>query len=174
TIYSTELQKFFVSRQDTFDISEGHVIWQQIVGVPEGQPNAGNTHVISLLTFQSDEKEHLYARIENRENGSIYCTHKLGYMISGQPPQMQLDANNNLFVLQMLGPKSYVLTKVGINGEILSQNSYSAPKTRPYLRRLADGKLQIVGGKRDDIRTEVAQIPTPKLSERPADLIMKK
>ncbi|MDB6174252.1 MAG: hypothetical protein JWL59_3563 [Chthoniobacteraceae bacterium] len=171
TIYSAQYQKFFVSKSNTFGLNDGRLIWQQSVGVPDGQPNAGDTHVVSVLAFQSDEKEYLYARIEDREKSIIYCTHKLSYMVDSQPPQIQLDANNNLFVLQLLGPKSYVLTKIGINGEVLAQNSYSAPKAHPYMRRLADGKLQIVGARRDAIETAAAQVETPKLSDRPANLL---
>jgi hypothetical protein len=171
TIYSAQYKKFFVSKPDAFDINEGRLLWQQSVGVPEGQSNAGDTHVVSVLAFQSDEKEHLYVRIEDREKSMVFCTHKLSYMVNSQPPQIQLDANNNLFVLQLLGPKSYMLTKVGINGEVLSQNNYNAPKNHPFMRRLADGKLQLVGARRESIQTAAAQLATPKLSDRPADLL---
>jgi hypothetical protein len=170
TIYSGELNKFFASPADAINVNEGRVIWQQTVGVPEGLPNAGNTHVLTLLSFQSDDKQYVYARVEDRDLSTVFCTHKLGHLITGQEPQVQMDSSNNLYVLQMMAPKQYMLTQIGINGELKVQTSYSAPKARPYLRRLASGQLQIVGGQRDVAQAGLPAEPTAKLSERPADL----
>ena len=50
---------------------------------------------------------------------------------------------------------------------------YSAPKSKPFLRRIADGSVQIVGAHRMDPVAKngsVAGAAVPKLSERPADL----
>lgn len=170
TIYSVELDKYFASKADAIDISEGRVIWQQAVGVPDGLPNAGDTHTISLLSTHNDERQLLYARIEDRQTGTVFCTHQLGHTISGHPPQVQLDGSNNLFVLQLVGPKAYLLTKIGVNGDFLGQTNYSALKTRPYMRRLADGQLQLIGGRREVAQNAADQPPIPKLSDRPAGL----
>jgi hypothetical protein len=82
---------------------------------------------------------------------------------------MSLDSGNNLYVLQMVAPKQYTLTRIGVNGEFFGQTNYNAPKARPYLRRLADGKLQIVGGRHEVAQTASAS-QAAKLSERPANL----
>jgi hypothetical protein len=171
-IYAAELGKYFVSKPGGIEISEGMVMWQQTVGVPEGQPNAGSNHTVSVIKFDAMERPHYYVRIEDKQAGSVFCAHKLGVAFDGQPPQMQLDFSNSLYVLQTAGPRHYVLSKISINGELESQTEYDAPKARPYLRRLADGRLQIVGAVRSSIAAATRE-ETPKLSERPPGLPQK-
>lgn len=168
-IYSDELKKYFSSRINNIEITEGQVLWQQTVGVPEGMPNAGSNHTVSLLLWQGPVRQQLYCRIEDRETGIIYCTFQLGNLVAGSRPDTQFDSANNLYVLNYVGPKSYVLYKVSVNGEFLGQTNYAAPKSRPALRRLADGTLQIVGGHRELAQTTM-EAPQPKLSDRPSGL----
>lgn len=168
-IYVADLGKYFVSKPGGIEISEGMVVWKQTVGVPEGQPNAGSNHTISVIKFDAMERPHYYVRIEDREAGSVFCAHKMGTAIEGQPPQMQLDFANSLYVLQTTGPRHYLLSKISVNGELESQTEYDAPKARPYLRRLADGRLQIVGAQRSNVAVATRE-QTPKLSERPPGL----
>jgi hypothetical protein len=171
-IYAAELGKYFASKAGGIEISEGMTVWQQTVGVPEGQPNAGANHTISVIKFDAMERPHYYVRIEDKQAGSVFCAHKMGTAIEGQPPQMQLDFGNNLYVLQTTGPRHYQLSKISINGELESQTEYDAPKARPYLRRLTDGRLQIVGAVRSSV-VAAARDQTPKLSERPPGLPQK-
>lgn len=170
TIYSKELGKFFTSKADSLIISDGRVIWKQTVGVPNGYPNEGATHTISVLTYDDDTRRYLYARVEDEEKGRIFCTQRLGMLVEGNDPQMQLDTANNLYVLQLAAPKEYLLSKIGVNGEFIGQSHYSAPKAKPFLRRLADGTLQIVNGKREVAQANTSEVPTPKLSDRPAGI----
>jgi hypothetical protein len=124
-----------------------------------------------MLSHHVGNYNMLYVRVEDREQGRIYCTHQLGRMIEGQPPQAQFDTANNLYVLQLVGQRSHTLSKISPEGEFLGRTNYSAPKSRPYFRKLADGTLQIVGGRRE---VEMAQnpdaAPPAKLSDRPAGL----
>lgn len=166
TIYSNDLNKFFASRADNIQVSDGRVIWQQVVGVPDGMRNGGATHHVSLLEFQ-DDKQYLYVRIENRETGVIFCTYQLAPLIAGNEPQVQFDTANNLYILQLVAPKTYGLSKISVNGDYLGQSTYTSTKSRPTLRRLADGTLQIAGGRREVAQTN---LPQPKLSDRPAGL----
>jgi hypothetical protein len=92
-------------------------------------------------------------------------------MVDGAKPEAQFDSSNNLFVLQLVGQKAYVLSKVSPNGEFLGQTSYSAEKSRPFLRKLANGSLQLVGGTREDASAPAPGSAAPaKLSDRPAGL----
>jgi hypothetical protein len=50
TIFAKELKKYFGSNPVIVEITEGHVLWQQSVGVPETMANAGATHRMTLLT----------------------------------------------------------------------------------------------------------------------------
>jgi hypothetical protein len=152
-------------------MTEGRVIRQQTVGVPEGATNAGSMHTVSLLAYQGTERRYLYARVEDRETGTVFCTYQLGHMIDGTQPELQFDRANNAYVLHLVGPKTYRLSKIGLNGEFMGQSVYTTPKSRPYLRRLADGTLQIVGGKREMAQNTADPGAAPVLlSDRPASL----
>ena len=169
-IFSDELNKFFTSRVSNIEISDAQVLWQQTVGVPEGMPGAGSLRTVSLLAWQGPERQHLYCRIEDRDAGAVYCTTELGHLVANSQPEVQFDLANNIYVLNFVGPKTYALYKLSLDGEFLGQTKYSAPKSRPRFRRLADGTLQIVGGQREVAQAVAARPPPPKLSDRPPAL----
>jgi hypothetical protein len=116
---------------------------------PTACQTPGSNHTVSLLVWQGPERQQLYCRIEDRDAGIVYCTFQLGALVAESRPETQFDAANNLYVLNYVGPKSYVLYKINVNGEFLGSTNYAATKSRPTLRRLADGTLQIVGGHRE-------------------------
>jgi hypothetical protein len=166
------MDKIFSSKPTHIELTEGRVIWRQSAGVPDGVKGAGQTHTFTLLAHQRGEQDLLYVRVEDKDNGTVFCTNPLGRMIEGVPPQAQFDSANNLYVLQLVGQKAYVLTKIGVNGEFVGRSNYSAPKTRPYLRKQTDGTLQLVGGVRENpiAQNPADAQPQPKLSDRPAGL----
>jgi hypothetical protein len=170
TIHYAPMRRYFVSKPVQIEQTGGKVLWRQTAGVPDGLRNAGRFHVFSLLSHQRDGYRYLYVSVEDRDDGTVFCTTQLARFVDGTPVQAEFDAGNNLYVLQLVGLRAYSLTKIGVNGEFMGQTAYTAPKTRPTLRKLADGTLQIVGGRKD---TPVAQVPTntpTKLSDRPAGL----
>ncbi|HEX8312588.1 MAG TPA: hypothetical protein VF614_14795 [Chthoniobacteraceae bacterium] len=171
TIYAADLNKYFSSKNVNISLTEGRVVRQQTVGVPDGATNAGSMHTVTLLAYQGTERRYLYARVEDKESGTVFCTYQLGHMIDGTQPELQFDRGNNAYVLHLVGPKTYRLTKIGVNGEFLGQSVYTTPKSRPYIRRLADGTLQIVGGKRELAQNTADPAAAPvNLSDRPANL----
>jgi len=170
-IYSSAQDKYFSSKPTHIEITEGRIMWRKTAGVPEGAKGAGQTRVFSVLAHQRGEQNVLYVRVEDQESGTVFCTSPLGRMIDGVTPQIQFDSGNNLYILQLIAQRSFVLSKIGVNGEFIGQSHYSAPKARPYLRKQPDGTLQLVGGKREQIAQNPADIPPPpKLSERPPGL----
>lgn len=173
TVFARPLNQSFSSKPDMINITEGKVLWQQTVGVPDTLPNAGRNHSIKLIEFP-DDKRYLYARVEDEEQAYVFCTRRLGHMIDGTTPQMQLDTSNNLYVLHLIAPKTYSLTNIGVNGELLGQYQCTAPKVKPYLRRLADGTIQLVGAHRNPTAppsgTVASGTPPAKLSDRPPGL----
>jgi hypothetical protein len=171
TIYFDGLDKFFASKPTHIEINNGQVVWRRVAGVPDGQPGAGGMRVFTLLAHQRGEVKTLYVRVENQEDGSIYCTFPVGRLLDGVSPTAEFDAENNLHILQLVGNRAYVLTKVSPNGEFGGQTNYSAPKTRPTFRRLADGTLQIIGGRKEEALAQNPNAePPPKLSDRPPGL----
>ena len=170
-IYCSAFDRFYSSRPSTIELTEGRPLWKQVVGVPEGMKNAGQMHVFTLLAHQRGEGNLLFLRVEDQDDGSVFCTLPLARMVEGAKPEMQFDSSNNFYVLQLIGDKAYVLSKVSANGQLLGQTSYSAEKSRPFLRKLANGALQLVGGRREDQNGPAPGSAAPaKLSDRPPGL----
>lgn len=167
-IYFAAMDRYFTSKPTHIEITEGRVLWRRAAGVPDGGQDAGQTRIFTLLAHQRGEQNLLYVRVEDQDTGAVYCTTPLGRIIEGVPPDMQFDARNNLYVLQLIALRRFALTKIGVNGEFFGQTYYGVPKSRPYLRRQPDGSLQIVGGKREEVaQAPVDRQPPPKLSDRP-------
>jgi len=170
-IYCAELDKFFSSRPVDMELTEGRKIWTGVVGVPEGIENHGKMHVFTLLKHQRGEGNLLFLRVEDQDDGSIFCTYPIARLVEGAKPEFQFDSSNNFYVLQLVGEKAYVLSKISVNGKFLGQTNYSAEKSRPSLRKLSNGALQLVGGKRDDQTAPAPGSGGPaRLSDRPPGL----
>ena len=170
-IYCSAIDKFFSSHPATMELTEGRRLWTQVVGVPSGMKNAGQMHVFTLLAHQRGEGNLLFLRVEDQDDGSVFCTYPLARMVDGAKPEMQFDSSNNFYVLQLIGEKAYVLSKVSPSGDFLGQTNYSAEKSRPFLRKLANGALQLVGGRREDQTPQAPGSAAPaKLSDRPPGL----
>ena len=168
TIYVKEMDRYFTSRTANIDITEARTVWKQVVGVPETMPNAGSMHEVALLSAQGSIHQYLYCRITDPATGQVLCMYKIGHLIDNTQFQAQFDATNTLHILHLVGPKTYNLTQVGVNGEMHGQWIYDAPKLKPTLRRDGTGNLDIVGATR---RVEAAKnANTPKLSDRPPGL----
>ncbi len=178
SIYYDGLDKFFTSKPTYMDVNEGRVLWSQTAGVPVGVPGAGQMRVFSLLSHQVGEHNTLYVRITDKEDGTIYCTTPIGRLLDNIAPQAEFDANDNFYILHLSGTRAYTLTKFTPNGEFGGQTAYTAPTTRPTMRKTPEGVLQIIGGRREmapiadapNGTTAATAVPVPKLSDRPAGL----
>jgi hypothetical protein len=170
SVYSAELSNYFSSPPLSVEITEGRLLWQQTVGVPATGGIKGGNRTISLLSHRLTERTDLYLRIEDKEAGIVYCTHRLGDYISYGKPDIMLDASNTIHVLQNNIPHEFIYTKVGLDGKILDQLSYNAPKTRPQLKRFDDGTISVVGGTLFDPKATPTPGVIPNLSDRPVPL----
>ncbi len=171
SIYFPPMARFFSSRPDNFELTEGRLIWKQTVGVPDSPESLGVYRTFSLLTLEHDKGKMLYVRVEGQNDGTIYGCYNLGRVLDGFPPDAKFDTGNNLAVLQTIGRREYLFSRVGIGGNFISQNTYVSLKAQPFLRKLQDGTLQIVGGIRQDPKpASTNPADAPKLSDRPAGL----
>ncbi len=168
SIYFPDLHRYFSSSPMGIEISEGKLLWQQTIGVP-GEQDA--YRIYSLLSFRQPKDNVLYVRVEDKDGSAIYATFPLGPLIAGNEPQIQLDEKNQLHVLQLVGPKTFTYSRIGPNGEWLGQVTYAELKSRPVLKRLASGKVDVIGGAIDAPAAQAANgPPSPKLSDRPAGM----
>ena len=169
-VFSPQNNRFFTSPALNFEVTDGHVLWQKAVGVPDGSPGAGTTRTITLLSHRLAESTHLYIRIEDKQAGIIYCTHQLGRFMSFGNPNILLDAQNRIHVLQNAAPKAYVYSKIGLNGEVMERKSYNEFSSRPELRRGSDGSVLVVGGQAYDPTAAPPEQSLPSMNDRPVPL----
>jgi hypothetical protein len=172
-VYVADNDKYYASNGAAIEISEGRTMWQQTVGIPDGQESAGQNRAYSLMSFRQPKDNMLYARIEDHDAGIVYGTLPLGRLIQGYNPDVQVDASSQLHVLQMVAPKEYVYTRLGPNGQVLGQQDFMDLKTSPRLKRTTGGDVSVIGGlevKDVDPKTTAAAPTGPKLSDRPAGM----
>jgi hypothetical protein len=174
SIYSQDTKKYYSSPPDEFQVTEGRVFWQETVGVPQGKEGAGSNRTITLLTFRQPKYNVLYVRVEDKDKGTIYTTSPLGPLVAEIDPDIKLDKSNLLHVLQLVGPRTWVYSRVGLNGEFYDQLSYNAVTTRPILKKDAEGEVYVFGGKLDVVGPPTTDTTTagggpsaPKVSDRP-------
>jgi len=167
-VYFPDLNKFFYSATKVFQVSDARPIWQKTVGVPDGMPGGGEVRTYSLLSNRFLDHTSLYVRVENKNTGVVYSTYSLGRIIANEDPQAELDRANQLHVLHCAAPRSWAYSHVGLNGEFLAHSTFLETKTRPRLRRAADGAVAVSGGTLDVPIAESKRGPAQKLSDRPA------
>ena len=167
SIFLSTAGKWFSSKPDPFDLTEGRLVWKQIAGVPESD-NLNENHVFSLLTLEHDKGRMLYVRVTGENDGLVYGCYNLGRILDGFAPDAKFDSGNNLAILQATGRQEYILSRIGVQGNFVGQSIYNTVKGTPFLRRLADGTLQIVGATRQAPVAQASLEDAPKLSDRPA------
>ena len=176
-IYFNLTDKYFESQPANFEISEGKTMWQQILGVPDGQADAGAMRKISLLKFREFDSNVLYVRVEDPDKGMVFCTSALGRLLDNMEPDVMVDVFNRLHVLQIVGSKTYLHSEISPNGMIGGRCKYLYDKTRPFLFKDAIGEVIVKNGVLQDPNAPAVPgaVPAdgkdvPKLSDRPVML----
>ena len=163
-VYFPDLNQFFYSPAKVFHVADARPIWQKTVGIPDGMQDAGETRTYLLLTYRFPDHTSLYVRVENKNRGIVYATYSLGRVMAYDEPEMELDLANQLHVLHCAAPRSWAYSHIGLNGELLTHSTFMETKTRPRLRRRADGAIAVRGGRRDWPAVESARSSASKLS----------
>ena len=133
-------------------------------------PGAGETREITAMTHRLPNSTQLYLRIENKKGGTVFCTHRLGRLVSYGTPEIILDQKNQVHILQNAAPKSFLYSHIGLNGEVLQRKTYSQIVKRPILREGPDGKIKVIGAQEIDPAAAAAKPAVPSLSDRPVAL----
>ncbi len=167
-VYLADTGTEYTSNVKKIEITEGHLMWQQEVGVP----GSTDSRLVSLLSFRLPQGDRLYIRIADEKNGVIYSNAKLGRLLSLYKPQIVFGRENVIHVLHHAAPRNYLYTKMNLDGEVLERETYLAPKYDPVLRVNEDQMVFIVGGVPEQPRGDVAgdRADLPKLSDRPPEL----
>jgi hypothetical protein len=92
-------------------------------------------------------------------------------MIAQGLPQIEVDPNNKLHLMQIVSPKTYLYSCVGLNGETVVHATYYETKSRPKLRRLPNGNVGVAGGQVETPDNgKEAGVSKAKISDRPVVL----
>ncbi|MBE2202729.1 MAG: hypothetical protein IAE94_00085 [Chthoniobacterales bacterium] len=170
TVFSQQNNRFYTSPSLNFEVTDGKVLWQKPVGVPEGSPGGGTTRLVSVLSHRLAQSTQLYIRIEDKQAGIVYCTHQLGRFMTFGAPNILLDIQNKIHILQNTSPKNFIYSKIGLNGEVLERKSFNEFSSRPELRRGSDGSVVVVGGQPYDPSAPKPEQSLPSLHDRPVPL----
>lgn len=146
TVWVEEFGRYFSSPPRAVEITDGRAIWQEVVGVPggDGKPEL---RTVTLLSHKLSRSTRLYIRIEDREGGRVFATHQLGPFLTFGRPEVMLDADNDIHILQNSSPKQFIYSHVGLGGEVLVRQAYQEAGTRPRLARQDGGSVAVVGGR---------------------------
>jgi hypothetical protein len=170
SVYVPEFGRFFSSPPLAVEITEGRPIWQEVVGVPGGQGKP-ELRTVTLLSHKLSRSTRLYARIEDRENGKIFATHQLGPFLTFGRPEVVLDANNEIHILQNSAPKQFLYTHLDLDGKVIDRQFYVEAGSRPSLAKRDGGTVTVSGGRPyTPGEEEKAEMEMDKAGDRPVPL----
>lgn len=183
SVYFAGTSQYISSRPRLFGVTEGRLIWQQVIGIPRGKPGAGSYRHYSLLVFRDTQRTLLYVRVRDQKSKRVLATYSLGRLIEVRDPQATIDGNNRLHVLFLGAPRTYSHKVIDYGGETLLSDIYRDEGGAPRLMLDNTGRVQVQGGAIydpvggagvDALRYDGGNTGAPqsirKLSDRPADL----
>jgi len=173
SVHFPQINRVFETKPKTVQVTEGQAMWSQIVGVPQGHPDAGTYREYSLMTYYHGARSKaLYFRLKDSDSGMVFRTYPIGDYMALRPPTKAIDKQNQLHVLHMTGPQSYKYTVISIDGTPVQQrNLYEKGANRPELKTSAYGEVTITGGiTENEAKTPYEQQEFRRLSERPPGL----
>jgi hypothetical protein len=171
-VYDSNTRRYFSSNPVlNIEVTEGHLLWGQEIGVPGEK----NVRAVSLLSHRLPDSTQLYLRIEDKEGGIVYCTHQLGRLVMSGKPDILIGENNEINILQNVSPKMFLYTHSTLDGKVTERKQYASAKdVRPALKRKADGTVEVIGGIYFDPvaarALEQKNGPPPSVSDRPVPL----
>jgi hypothetical protein len=166
SVFDASAGRHFSSQSTNFEITEGRTLWQEMVG----HPDDGSQRLITLLAHRLPNSTAAYLRIQDPKNGRVFCTHRLGSLVTYGRPEVQLDANNEVHILQMRAPRTFIYSHIGLNGEIRQRMAYEQTSTKPSLQRGSQGEVAVVGGRPFDPARLEAETQVAGVGDRPVPL----
>ena len=168
SVYAASLGQYFNSPPLNVEITEGRVVYEKTVGVPESENKAASIRHIAVLTHRLPNSSQLYIRIQESKTGTVFCTHRLGRLVSSGPPDILLDSQNRPNILQNVAPKVFLYSLIGLNGEVIERKTYNQTRRhKPFLKLGPDGNVTTLGGGEFLPESIAAEKPLPTTADRP-------
>ena len=168
SVYSSSLDRYFNSPPLNIEITEGRVVYEKTVGVPQSENKTASIRHIALLTHRLPNSSQLYIRIQESKTGTVFCTHRLGRLVSSGVPDILLDSQNQPHILQNVAPRVFLYSVIGLNGEVLERKTYNQTlRHKPFLKLAPDGHVSVLGGEESQPEAIATEKTLPSLSDRP-------
>ncbi|QSH41946.1 hypothetical protein P0136_05410 [Lentisphaerota bacterium ZTH] len=141
----------YQSNECTFDISQGSVIWQRTVGVPDfaekKQIKRVKTRTFTIRCLLEGQRKTYYLLLEDKKK--IYSIKRIGFELGEERMVCDVDNFSRLHIMLPISPKVFTCLIYNINGELESREVYKRTDTIPTLiRDPKTGKVYVAGGEK--------------------------
>jgi hypothetical protein len=148
-IKHAQLPLQYQSNKGHFNITEGHVVWERTVGIPDFIKTSQNKKISSrsykLRTMFDGTDEIIFLTVENKK--MVYAVRKVGYTIGESPPKCEIDLLSRLHLLLPISAKIFDYFIFDVNGKLEKREVYKRTGTIPILvRNQKNGTVVIAGG----------------------------
>jgi hypothetical protein len=159
TVVTGGADNHVVSAPAEFEIMRGVTLWEREFGVT-GSPGIRRKYVVQQANYL--KRARIYACITDVSGGVTYKVVPLGTVVSFNPPQMSLDAQNRLNVLHQYGADDYLHHRIDADGAISVRNIYGSRSGRPELGVNDEGDVAVINAKR---KPGPGDIPGPETAK---------
>lgn len=158
----------FGSNTEGFNVTRARALYTQRVGVA----GADNVREFRVLSYSGQQKTELYLQVEDVKRRHVLKTQPLGEALMFRKPTATVDGKNNLHLLYLVNPTTYVRVWADPDGNIRGRDFHKRGSTgAPRLVTFANGEVKVAGGVAyDPNANQQAQNKIHRLSERPAFL----
>lgn len=173
TAQITLMGKTVSSRRLKFTIVSGSLVWDKYFTAPP-EPSDPEKKLrprhYSILILHMEDKELLYARIENPEAERVYCTTPLGSTVNFGEPKARIDLSGNLHIFHQSGSRVFNYTAISPKGKRIGARYFSNMSSPPTMFVDDKDNVNIVGGEEifEDKNKKMTNIPTAPMA-RPTE-----
>lgn len=163
--------QFYVSNRVRLTITDSKPnLFDQPYGVPQGFPGAGRARRYQVILYRELDTLQLYCRITDERSSAYLATFLLGPVLMVAPPQISINAQNNLEVFFLARPQIFCHAVITPDGKLHRRTYYKDVEgNRPQLV-MTQGGGQVVGGEPFDPSAPQQRKKMRKASERPPGL----
>ena len=162
------------SEPKVIDIVRGGRLWEAEFGVPysnqAGAAPESRKYVLEQARFLKDQIR-LYVRVSTPDETEVFKVVTVGPMVSFSRPEVQIDKQSRLHILQQSGRATFNYHVLNPDGSIAIRQTHEYSTSRPVLRHDKEGGVGVQGGvrkpRRDDL-PEVAPATAPVPTAAPA------